>query len=252
MKKNKRANESNEMRLNKLIAESGLCSRRKADELIKSGAVKINGGIVIELGIKVKRSDKITVNGDPIATVKSGYRYYILNKPKDCITTTDDEKGRFKVTDIIKTNSRIYPVGRLDRNTTGVLLLTDDGDLAHRLTHPRYQIEKIYTVMLDRELKFSDARVIAAGVELEDGKTSPCEILINPEDKTKLTISLTEGRNREVRRMFEHFGYDVKRLDRKMFAGLSHSGLKRSQYRMLSRQEIKNLRKRVKLDYSEF
>lgn len=235
-----------EIRLNKYIADSGLCSRRKADELIADGQVKVNGKTVDSMGYKVQPGDEVTVNGDPISYYVKKV-YILLNKPKDCVTTTVDDRGRKTVLDIVKRKERIYPVGRLDRNTTGTLLLTNDGELSHRLSHPSYVIEKVYNAGLDKNLDFEHAKKIADGVELEDGKTSPCFVFVDPSDKRKVTVTITEGRYREVRRMFEHFGYDVKKLDRKFFAGLSTRGLARSQYRFLTREEILELRKLVGL-----
>lgn len=233
-------------RLNKVIAESGLCSRRKADELITSGVVKVNGKVASELGTKVERSDFITVNGDPIPETRSAI-YVLLNKPKDVITTTDDERDRKTVVDLVKVNERVFPVGRLDRNTTGIILLTNDGELAHRLSHPSYQIERIYNVLLDKNLMENHAKQIAKGVELEDGKTGECSIFIHPGQATKVTVTLFEGKNREVRRIFEHFGYEVKQLDRKAFAGLEYKGVGRGDFRFLSRVELLNLKRVVKL-----
>lgn len=234
------------IRLNKFLSESGVCARRKADEYISQGAVKVNGKIVTELGTKVLTSDFITVNGDPIPE-RSRMIYIILNKPKDVITSTNDEFDRTTIMDIVKKDARIYPVGRLDRNTTGVILLTNDGELAHRLTHPSYEIERIYNVKLDKPLQFGDAKQISEGVELEDGKTSPCNVSINPLDPTKIILTLTEGRNREVRRIFEEVGYIVKQLERKYFAGLSVKGLGRGDYRHLTKYEIIDLKNQVKL-----
>ncbi len=225
------------VRLNKVLADAGVASRRKADELIAEGVVRVNGRVVTDLGVKVYRTDTITVNGDPIKEFKR-LVYILLNKPKDFITTTSDELDRKTVMDLIKTNERIYPVGRLDRNTTGVLLLTNDGELAHRLTHPSFEIERIYNVLLDKELEMNYAQAIADGVELEEGKTGPCDVYINPENKAKVILALREGKNREVRRIFESFGYVVKQLDRKYFAGLTTKGLERGQYRQLMRSEV--------------
>lgn len=234
------------IRLNKFIAESGLCSRRKADAFIEIGVVKVNGEVVKELGTKIKPSDNVTVEGDPVSYYSKNV-YILLNKPKDVITTTSDELGRKTVLDIVKRKERIFPIGRLDRNTTGVLLLTNDGEFANRLTHPSYGIEKLYKATLDSKLSFTHAKNIADGVELEDGKTAPCFLFIEPTDNTKVTIVLKEGKYREIRRMFEHFGYVVKKLDRKEFAGLTNSGMKRGDYRFLTTNEINTLKRKVKL-----
>lgn len=236
-----------EVRLNKFIADSGLASRRKADEMIAAGEVRVNGKIVTELGTKVTPTDNVSVGGDMIKSVSKRDIYILLNKPKDCITTTSDELNRRTVMDIVKSRHRIYPVGRLDRNTTGVLLLTNDGELANRLTHPRYGIQRTYNVTLNKEILLDHAKAISHGIELEDGKTSPCEVSVNPKDYTRIIITITEGKNREVRRIFEALGYDVKRLDRKFYAGLSNNGMKRGEYRHLTRNELLDLKKLVKL-----
>lgn len=244
--KSKKEDES-KIRLNKFIADAGIASRRKADELIVSGAVKVNGVVVDTPGVRVDKTDFITVNGDPIKE-KIMPVYIVLNKPKNVITTTDDEMGRKTVLDIVRKQARIYPVGRLDRNTTGVLLLTNDGDMAYRLTHPSYQVERIYDAKLDKILKSEHAQEISQGVELENGEmTQPCELLIHPADKTKVTITLREGKNHEVKRIFEKFGYVVKQLDRKSFAGITVSGMEKGTYRHLNRKELQFLKKLVKL-----
>lgn len=245
--KNLKRDEDGSVRLNKFIADSGLCSRRKADDHILLGEVRVNGKVIKELGTKVKLSDSVTVNGDPVAYYTKNI-YILLNKPKDAITTTSDELGRKTVMDIVKRRERVFPVGRLDRNTTGVLILTNDGELANRLTHPSYQIEKLYKATLDKKLNFEHAKKLAEGVELEDGKTAPCFIFIEPTDNTKITIVLKEGKYREIRRMFEHFGYIVKKLDRKEFAGITNTGLKRGEYRFLTTNEINKLKKRIDMD----
>jgi 23S rRNA pseudouridine2605 synthase len=234
------------IRINKFLADSGVCSRRKADDLILSGVVKVNSIVVKELGTKVTHTDFITVNGDPIREFKQDI-YILLNKPKNIITTTSDELGRKTVLDIVKKHTRIFPVGRLDRNTTGALLLTNDGELAYRLTHPSYEIERIYIVKLDKNLKLEHAKQISHGVELDDGNTGPAEILVNPDDNSKVTLKLHEGKNHEVKRIFEHLGYDVKQLSRKYFANLSVSGLALGDYRHLNKTELKELKTLVGL-----
>ncbi len=231
------------IRLNKYIADAGLVSRRKADELIEAGFVKVNKKIVKELGTKIELGDFVTVKGDPIE-VSHSHLYILLNKPKDCITTTNDDKGRKTVMNIVRLRSRVYPVGRLDRNTTGVLLLTNDGELANKLTHPRYQIERVYNAKLDKVLQADDAKKIAEGLEIEPNiKTAPCIVNINPADKTKVTLILTEGKNHEVKKLFETVGYTVKSLDRKYYHNLSTKGLRRGEYRFLTRKEIIELQK---------
>ena len=201
------------IRLNKFLADAGYCSRRKADELIDSGVVKVNRQIITELGTKIHPGDFVTVKGDPVSLEPHNV-YIVLNKPKNVITTTSDELGRKTVLDLVRKQVRIFPVGRLDRNTTGVLLLTNDGDLAHRLTHPSYEIPREYYVKLNRVLKPEDAQMISEGLELEDGRTSPCELMIHPEDKTRVAITLTEGKNHEVIRLFDAVGYDVRQIGR--------------------------------------
>lgn len=236
------------IRLNKFLADSNVASRRASDELIASGVVKVNGKVVTELGTKVTRHDFITVNGDPIKE-KKNLIYILLNKPKNVLTTTSDDRGRQTVLDIVKKHVRIFPVGRLDRNTTGALILTNDGDLAYRLTHPSYEIERIYNVKIDKPLTNEHARKIAeGGIELdEEDKTGPAELMINPEDRTKIVLKLKEGKNREVRRIFEHFEYEVKQLTRKYFANLTITGMKVGEYRHLTRQEVLQLKRMVKL-----
>ncbi|MBX3044450.1 MAG: rRNA pseudouridine synthase [Candidatus Kapabacteria bacterium] len=225
------------VRINKFLADAGVASRRKIDELILEGAIKVNGQVVEEPGIKVTSSDFITVNGDPVKEIKHDI-YILLNKPKNVITTTSDDFDRKTVLDIVRKHARIFPVGRLDRNTTGVLLLTNDGELAYRLTHPKFQIERTYNVKLERELSSLQGRLISEGLTLENGdETGECEVFIHPDDKTKVMITIKEGKNREVRRIFEHFGYEVKQLDRKIFAGLTCKGLGKGEYRHLTRQE---------------
>lgn len=235
------------IRLNKFLADAGVASRRKADELIASGAVKVNGKVVTELGTKVHPGDLVTVHGKPVSPYKH-LTYLVLNKPKDYITTTSDERGRKTVMDLIPLKMRLYPVGRLDRNTTGVLLITNDGELAARLTHPRYGVEREYIVGLDKPLSLEHARAIAAGVKLKDGKTGPAEIEILSKDRTEVRIVLREGKYHEVHRIFEHFGYHVRKLHRCRYGVITVRGLKRGEYRHLTRQEVIALRKLVGLD----
>ncbi|MCX6153535.1 MAG: pseudouridine synthase [Candidatus Kapabacteria bacterium] len=238
--------DENVLRLNKALADGGVASRRKADELIKSGAVSVNKKIVTDLATRVSKSDFITVNGDPITFYKHN-TYLILNKPKDVITSASDELGRKTVLDIIRSRTRLFPVGRLDRNTTGVLLITNDGELTNRLTHPSFEIERTYFVTTDSALTAEHAKRISEGVELEDGLTQPCEIFIHPENRLKSVITLHEGKNREVRRLYEHFGYKVKSLDRKSFAGLTVTGLARGEYRHLTTREVFKLKRFAKM-----
>ncbi|TAL70595.1 MAG: rRNA pseudouridine synthase [Bacteroidetes bacterium] len=230
------------VRLNKYLADAGIASRRKADELIKQGLVSVNNHVITDLGTKIKSTDRVSVNGNPVK-MNQKLVYILLNKPKDYITTTSDEKSRKTVLDIVRSSKRIYPVGRLDRNTTGVLLLTNDGELAYRLTHPKYEIERVYNATLDKNLTVQDAKKIAEGIELDNEHTSPCEIIINPKNKSNVILTLIEGKNHEVKRIFEKFGYTVKKLDRKYFAGISTQGLTRGQYRHLKLYELQMLKK---------
>lgn len=230
------------IRINKYLADAGLGSRRRVEELIAEGIVKLNRKTVTDLATRVVPGDFVTVGGEPVSDRKRMV-YILLNKPKDTITTVSDELGRMTVMDIVRKETRIYPVGRLDRNTTGALLLTNDGDLAYRLTHPKYEIPRVYNVTLDKPLDLRDAAAISRGVELDDGATGECEVFVNPDDRTKVTLGIREGRNREVRRIFETMGYDVQRLDRKSFATLTTRGLARGEYRNLSREELVELQK---------
>jgi 23S rRNA pseudouridine2605 synthase len=238
------------MRLNRFIASSGVTSRRKADELISSGAVKLNGKLVKELGVQVKPfEDQVTVNGEPIG-LRTRLTYLLINKPKDTITTTSDEFDRNTVMELVRTNERVYPVGRLDRNTTGVLLLTNDGELTNRLTHPKFEIKREYHVTLDKPLTKVDAKKIAeGGIDLGEGDiTGPAEVAVAERDAKDVVLILKEGKNREVRRMFETFGYDVKKLDRTDFAGLTHRGMNRGEVRSLTPAEVRKLKRLVGME----
>jgi 23S rRNA pseudouridine2605 synthase len=232
------------MPLNKYIAHSGVCSRRDAVDLIKSGKVKVNGAVVDEPGHKVVPTDAVIVNGKKIQPVKD-LVYILLNKPKDYLTTTDDERGRKTVLDLIQkaTPIKVYPVGRLDRNTSGVLLLTNDGDLTQKLTHPSNEIKKVYAVTLDKPLSKNHFDEILKGVPLEDG-VAHVDVLAYTDnsDKTQIGIEIHSGRNRIVRRIFEHYGYDVKGLDRVIFAGLTKKNVDRGKWRFLSEKEVRDLK----------
>lgn len=231
------------IRLNKYLANAGVCSRREADEFIKNGAVKVNNEVVTELGTKIHRSDSVIFNNQPVNLERKVY--VLLNKPKDCVTTSDDPQGRLTVLDIVRSaaSERIYPVGRLDRNTTGVLLLTNDGDLASKLTHPKFIKKKIYHVWLDKDISEEDLNKIAEGVELEDGEIHADAIsYANEEDKNQVGIEIHSGRNRIVRRIFESLGYRVTKLDRVYFAGLTKKNLPRGRWRYLTQQEVNMLR----------
>ncbi len=235
--------QEDKVRLNKYIAASGVCSRREADELIQTGRVKVNDKLVKELGTKVFRDDKVMVDNRLIQGEKKVY--LLLNKPKDVITTTDDPEGRLTVLDIIKTsrNERFFPVGRLDRNTTGILLLTNDGELTSKLTHPRYQVRKVYEVKLNKGLKDEDLDKLLKGIELEDGSFRMDKIsILDINNRKELGVEIHSGRNRIIRRSFEFLGYDVSRLDRVMFAGLTKKNLPRGKYRYLSPKEVSFLK----------
>lgn len=239
---------SEALRLNRFLAMAGIASRRKSDELILSGAVRLNGKVVTELGTKVDpEHDSVTVHGKPVALVEKKI-YILMNKPKDAITTMSDEKGRTTVMDFLKTKYRVFPVGRLDRNTTGVLLFTNDGDFANALLHPRYEIEKMYRVTLDKQITDADLKKLRKGIELSDGpaKAKMAEVIEGSKRK-KVLVTLSEGRNREVRRMFEALGYDVRQLDRVSFAGLTPLGVPRGKWRFLTQTEVRQLKELVGL-----
>ena len=241
------------MRLNRFIATAGIASRRKADEMIEKGLVTINGKKVTELGTQVRPyQDLVTVGGDTIS-IRSRFTYLLLNKPKDTITTTSDEKDRKTVMDLVTTHERVYPVGRLDRHTTGVLLLTNDGELTNRLTHPSYEIIREYHATLDKPLTKTDAAKMAeGGIDIGEGDhTGPVELSVSDRDAKDVIIRLKEGKNREVRRLFEAFGYQVEKLDRTSFAGITHRGMGRAAVRPLTPQEVRKLKKLVGIDASE-
>ncbi|MCH5239928.1 MAG: RNA-binding S4 domain-containing protein [Muribaculaceae bacterium] len=232
-----------EVRLNKYMANAGICSRREADEYISKGLVKVNGEVTTELGTKIKRDD--VVEFDEKVVVPERKCYVLLNKPKDCVTTSDDPNGRITVLDIVKNacKERIYPVGRLDRNTTGVLLLTNDGDLASKLTHPKFVKKKIYHVWTDKDISEEDMQRIADGIELPDGEIHADAIsYVSETDKNQAGIEIHSGRNRIVRRIFEHLGYRVTKLDRVYFAGLTKKNLPRGRWRYLTQEEVTALR----------
>jgi 23S rRNA pseudouridine2605 synthase len=231
------------IRLNKYLSNAGVCSRREADEFIQSGAVKVNDQVVSELGTKITRQDKVEFNGKTVEIESK--LYILLNKPKNCVTTSDDPQARLTVMDLVKNacTERIYPVGRLDRNTTGVLLLTNDGDLASKLTHPSFKKKKIYHVWLDKNVAIEDMEKIANGMELEDGEIHADAISYASElDKSQVGIEIHSGRNRVVRRIFESLGYHVVRLDRVYFAGLTKKNLGRGKWRYLNEREVNTLR----------
>ena len=230
------------IRLNKYIANAGVCSRRDADKLIEQGRIKVNDQLITELGYKVMPSDKVVYDGKVLAQEKPVY--ILLNKPKDFITTLEDPEGRRTVMELIKRrgSERIYPVGRLDRKTTGLLLLTNDGDLAKKLSHPSGEVKKLYEVALDKPFSEEDFQKLVKGIELEDGFAKPDELALVSEDKRSLGIEIHIGRNRIVRRMFEALGYEVLRLDRVMYAHLTKKDLPRGKWRYLSQKEIIQLK----------
>jgi 23S rRNA pseudouridine2605 synthase len=233
-----------QMPLNKYIAHAGVCGRREAAEFVKKGIVTVNGDIIFEPGYKVSVSDEVKVKGKKLFLQKN-LLYILLNKPKDFITTVTDPQGRKTVLDLIKgaTDERVYPVGRLDRNTTGVLLLTNDGELAQKLTHPSFEIKKIYEAKLDKPLTKKDFEAILNGVTLEDGLVCADSLAyVDNKDKSLVGIEIHSGRNRIVRRIFEHLGYDVKNLDRVMFANLTKKNVDRSKWRMLNEKEVRLLK----------
>lgn len=227
------------MRLNKFLANAGICSRREADVLIAAGTVSINGKVVTEMGFKVAPTDKVNYGGETIASEKKVY--LLMNKPKDFITTLDDPYGRRTVLDLLgKLKQRVHPVGRLDRATTGLLMLTNDGDLTKKLTHPKFGVKKIYNVTLDKNVSQADIHHLIEGFELEDGFTK-ADVAVHAgtgKDRKQVGIELHSGKNRIIRRMFEHLGYTVTKLDRVYFAGLTKKELSRGQWRFLTETEV--------------
>ncbi len=235
-----------EIRINRYISNAGVCSRREADELIAAGLVSVNGQVVTELGQKVKSGDVVRFNGEKLNV--EAKVYLILNKPKDAITTSDDPEGRNTVMDLFegKLQERIYPVGRLDRNTTGVLLLTNDGEMSQRLMHPKYEVKKVYKATLNKIIKPTDLWTLANGVELEDGFIKPDALgQPDPKDKAVVGVEIHSGKNRIIHRIFEHLGYTVDRLDRILYAGLAKGKLKRGEWRELTEKELKQLKRMV-------
>jgi len=235
--------EPTEIRLNKFISNSGICSRREADTYIKAGNATVNGKIITEMGYKVKLQDEVRFDGALISPESK--RFILLNKPKNYITTMDDERGRNTVMELVRTatKERIYPVGRLDRNTTGLLLFTNDGEMAKKLTHPKHNVRKLYHASLDKKLALKDLQKISENFVLEDKMVFVDDIsYIENESKTEIGIEIHSGRNRIVRKIFEHFGYKVVKLDRVIFAGLTKKNLSRGHWRHLTQQEVNNLK----------
>lgn len=241
--------EEEKIRLNKYIAHCGFCSRRKADDYIAAGKVEVNDEVVTQMGVKVQRTDKVVVEGQHLSLEK--FVYILLNKPKDTITTTDDPRNRDTVMDKIEdaTGKRVYPVGRLDRHTMGLLLLTNDGDLANRLMHPSYEVRKTYEVETERKLGKDELKQLAEGVELEDGPARAHNLVSTPNG---FMLSIFEGRNRLVRRMVEYFGTEVTKLKRVDYAGLTLENVNMGRWRYLRKNEINALRKLVKLKPLDF
>ncbi len=235
------------MRLNKYLAQAGIASRRKCDDLILAGYVQVNGKTIDRVGVVIDETkDKVTFKGRPV-TIRKHFTYIILNKPRGVVTTARDQFKRRTVLDLIAIPERIFPVGRLDYNTTGVLLLTDDGELSNRLLHPNYKVAKVYRTLLDRVIRPIDLYRLSNGVELEGRKTQPCKIteLRIVDNGSLLEIELKEGRNRQIRKMFELFGYHVEELERISFAGLKATGLQQGEWRYLTKDEIKRLKEMV-------
>jgi 23S rRNA pseudouridine2605 synthase len=236
------------VRLNRFLASAGVTSRRKADLLIQEGRVRVNNKVVGEMGVKINPArDKVFVDGKQV-NILDEHVYIVFNKPKDCITTTSDERGRVTVMDYVKLKARVFPVGRLDRNTTGVLLLTNDGELANRLMHPSHEVTKAYKVTLDKPFAEQDTERLKKGIRLEDGMTAESEVYILPGGRRKIVgVVIHEGRNREVRRMFEQLGYEVKKLDRVAYGEITVDGLRRGEWRHLAKAELVKLKKAVGL-----
>jgi 23S rRNA pseudouridine2605 synthase len=236
--------DSGDMPLNKFVAHAGICSRRDAADLVKSGKISVNGQVITEPGFKVNKRDEVRMQGKKISATRN-FVYILLNKPKDHITTTEDPQGRKTVMDIVKkaTTERVYPVGRLDRNTTGVLILTNDGELAQKLSHPSYEVRKIYEVTLDKPLVKKDFDELLKGLTLEDGFIAPDSLAYaDARDKSIVGIEIHSGKNRIVRRMFEKLGYDVRNLDRVMYANLTKKNVERGKWRFLQEKEVRLLK----------
>lgn len=230
------------MRINRFLSMCGIASRRKADELVAAGKVEVNGKVLMDVGAKIDpQRDKVFVDGKQVKRVHD-FVYLVMNKPKDTITTLSDERGRTTVMSLVKAKQRVYPIGRLDRNTTGVLLLTNDGEFANRLMHPKFGIPKSYRVTLETPLKPADVERLRKGVRLAEGVTAPAEVYVLGGGKGKeIGITIHEGRNRQVRRMFESLGYEVKKLDRVAYGPITKEGLRRGEVRSLTRAEVRAL-----------
>ncbi len=232
------------MRLNKYLAHCGIASRRAADTLIMQGHVTVNGIVVQEMGYKVQEKDVVHFKGKPVKPVDK-FVYYLLNKPRNILSTSQDERGRKTVLDILETkiNERVYPVGRLDRNTTGLLLLTNDGELTKKLSHPKHKVPKVYHVTLNKNLSLKDLELIRTGVTLEDGDIKADSLhYIEDMPKREVQIEIHSGKNRVIRRIFEYLGYEVLKLDRTYYAGLTKKNLPRGRYRPLTKEEVRMLK----------
>jgi len=243
MKRPLKSDPEGTVRINRYLSMCGIASRRKAEQLVLDGKVQINHHVVTDLATKVRLgSDKVYVDGKQVVRVHD-FIYLVMNKPKDTITTLNDERGRTTVMSLLRSKQRVYPIGRLDRNTTGVLLFTDDGDFANRLMHPKFEVPKSYQVTLDKSLSPDHRDQLRKGIRLEDGLTAPAEVYVLPQGRGKeIGIVIHEGRNREVRRMFEHFGYTVLKLDRAAYGPVTKEGLARGATRSLTRSELRALR----------
>ncbi len=248
MEKQNNRNNQEDFRLNKFLSHCGVASRRTADELIEQGRVEINGNVVTELGTRINpEKDTVAVDGETIR-LPDKYTYVLLNKPKDTITTVKDDRGRHTVMDLVPLRGRFYPVGRLDRNSTGVLVLTNDGELAHRLMHPRFEVEKAYFVRLSKPLDEKDRMKLLRGVRIDRKPAKAEEVtLVENTKRTGVGVVLHEGRNRQVRKMFEALDYDVRALDRVVYAGLTCEGMQRGEWRHLTKKEVAELKTLVKL-----
>ena len=238
----KETQKPSEIRLNRFIANAGVCSRREADGLIASGKIKVNGKVIHEMGYKVKKTDKVEYKGQKLRS--ETHQYVLLNKPKGFVTTTKDPHAKRTVMELVERacDERIYPVGRLDKDTTGLLLFTNDGDTAKKLTHPSHKVKKIYQVELDKSITREDFEKILSGVTLDDGLAPVNELATLSDDNKVLGVEIHIGRNRIVRRIFEHLGYTVKKLDRVMFASLTKKNLPRGKFRHLSPKEVMGLK----------
>jgi len=231
------------MRINKFLASNGIASRRAIDAYIQKGRIAVNGNVLTKPGYQVQEADVIVLDGKKISQKKKEFAYILFNKPTDCITTNKDTHDRKTVLDFINISARIFPIGRLDKDTTGALLLTNDGELAHTLMHPRYGVEKVYQVQLDKQLVYRDKKILEQGVMLDKKKTVPCDIRIEKNNARIATVILHEGINRQIRRMFDAFHYTVQTLDRVAYAGLTVKGLTRGEWRYLTEKEVSMLKK---------